>query len=122
MASSTTRVLNIIEQVLTVLIPVGVVLGKYTGVSPQVAAGMAVLVPLARQLKDLHTEMTEREANKVLPTDKDWAIQDERFKVAAQALQDQIRSMVEEEEPEENSEETPKVISLEHTDILGVSD
>jgi len=120
MATSTEQVLSIIEKVLTVLIPVGVLVGKHAGLPPQAAAAMAVLVPLARELKDIHTEMKDREAHKVLPSDKDWAIQNERFQLATEALQAQIMHMVELPVQEEKPE--PKKIEISHTDKFGVSD
>ncbi len=119
MASSSEQVLSVIERVLTVLIPVGVLVGRAAGMSPQVSAGLAVIVPLAQELKDIHSEMKEREANKVLPTDKDWAVQNARFKAAAETLQAQIMHMV--ELPVVEKLEEPKKISIEHKDTLGVS-
>lgn len=116
MATSTEEVLSVIEKVLTVLIPVGVLVGKSVGMPPQAAAAVAVLVPLIRELKGIHTEMKENEAHKVLPSDKDWARQNERFQAVAETLQAQIMHMVELPEEEE-----PKKIELMHKDILGVS-
>ncbi len=119
MATSTEQVLSVIEKVLTVLIPVGVLVGKHAGLPPQAAAAMAVLVPLVRELKDIHTEMKDREAHKVLPSDKDWARQNERFQATAEALQAQIMHMI--EIPVEGVKE-PRKISILHEDLLGVAD
>lgn len=118
MASSTGEVLSIIEKVLTVLIPVGVLVGKSTGLPPGVMAGLSVIVPLSRELKAIHTEMKEREFHKVLPSDKDWAMQNERFQGAVETLQAQIMNMV--ELPEGQPAELKK-IEIIHKDTLGVS-
>jgi len=125
MTSPTKQVFNVLEQVMSVLIPVGAIVEKYVDLPEEVDLALKTTVALTHELKRVHAEMENAAIHRRVPSNKDWSDQNDRFAEAAAALQGQIMFMVpaeEEPEPEPEPDLKPVTQTIEHKDLLGLTE